>query len=235
MEASIQQVKISGEGSVGPAAEAEAVSALDAAASNIVGANESAEDAVGVNTIASEPIDQAGPVETVEPVAAAAEVATEAIIKPEEVRNDPTPSQSAKQQFDDAAAASIIDLDAGKVAREGGTYASQGTNQLASDAESRGDNTISLEDKEDREGLFELYGFSVSFIVPGTKAELAGSRVRVYGKTLADLTLAVQGREYTHTFEDGTKLVCRITEGLPRIAYDEVEKLVMGDAGWARP
>ena len=215
--------------------EADAAALFDKvlAESESAPANEAGEDVVfGIDAAAA-----GADTTTLTMAATAVEPEFQPIIKPEEIRTDPTPTQSTKQQFDAAAAANLLDVDANKVVSEGGVYTAQGTNALAGDGDANTEaaQAISLEDKDDKQNMFELYGFSVSFIVPGTKNQLAGSRVRVYAKTLAELTLTVQGNVYTHVFADGSKLECRITEGKPRIAFDECEKLVAGDKGWERP
>lgn len=152
----------------------------------------------------------------------------------EPIREDPTPTQSQGQDFNPDSSAKILDIDSGVVDREGGRSRGLDSTQELTNAASVKDLATSLTWPEEK-GKWELYGFRANYIIPGTKDQLAVGDVRVYFNGRDEAMAAVRGRVYMHPQPDGNKLSCTITEGMPRIAFDESEKLQYVDEVWKRP
>lgn len=151
---------------------------------------------------------------------------------PELTREDASLTEAKKPEFDANSVANILDVDAGKVVKEGGVSTAHAVSMGIGKDGSRISDMARVMMEEEQKGMWELYGFRASF---KSGDDVAVSEVRRYFGNKEVAMAQVNGRKYMHCFPDMSTSECTIVEGMPKIAYDDVEKFNYIDGVWVRP
>ena len=80
---------------------------------------------------------------------------------------------------------------------------------------------------------YELTGFTVSYLVPGTR-DIQSQEVRTFFDKLDEAKASINGRKYMHKMKNGSIIESDINRGMPSISINDVMKCEYSDETWRR-